>query len=71
MYNNRHWLSDVVAGAGLGILSTKAAYWVFPKMEKMFAKKDGKTSSLHPIAMPTYSPETKSVGISVVFFPGN
>lgn len=70
MYNNRHWLSDVVAGAGLGILSTKAAYWVFPKIENALAKKDGK-NSLHPIAMPTYSPETKSIGVSVVFFPGN
>ena len=70
MYNNRHWLSDVVAGAGLGILSAKAAYWVFPKMEKVWAKKEGK-NSMHPIAMPTYSPDTKSVGISVVFFPGS
>lgn len=71
MYNNRHWLSDVVAGAGLGILSAKAAYWVFPKMERAFAKKDGKSNNMHPIAMPTYSPDTKSVGISLVFFPGN
>ena len=23
MYNNRHWLTDVAAGAGIGILSTK------------------------------------------------
>ncbi len=32
MYNNRHWLTDVVAGAGLGILCTKAAYWLYPKI---------------------------------------
>lgn len=25
--NNKHYLSDVLMGAGLGILSTKAAYW--------------------------------------------
>ncbi len=30
VYNNRHWLSDVVAGAGIGILSTKVAYWINP-----------------------------------------
>ncbi|UUF12909.1 MULTISPECIES: phosphatase PAP2 family protein [Flavobacterium] len=30
MYNNRHWLTDVAAGAGIGILSTKIAYWVNP-----------------------------------------
>ena len=34
MYNNRHWLSDVIAGAGVGILSTRASYWLFEKMKK-------------------------------------
>ncbi|MCX6225677.1 MAG: phosphatase PAP2 family protein [Bacteroidia bacterium] len=38
MYNNRHWLTDVAAGAGIGILSTKLAYWVFPKIKKLFFK---------------------------------
>lgn len=27
IYNNRHWLGDVCAGAGLGILSTTLVYW--------------------------------------------
>lgn len=40
MYNNRHWLSDVVAGAGIGILSAKAAYWLFPTINKLFTKKE-------------------------------
>ena len=40
IYNNRHWFSDVVAGAGIGILSTKAAYWLFPTVNKIFTKKD-------------------------------
>ena len=26
--NNRHWLSDVLTGAGVGILATEAGYWV-------------------------------------------
>jgi len=34
MYNNRHWLGDVIAGAGVGILSTRASYWLFEKMKK-------------------------------------
>jgi membrane-associated phospholipid phosphatase len=29
--NNRHWLSDVIAGAGIGILSTKFSYWLYGK----------------------------------------
>lgn len=27
VYNNRHWAGDVLAGAGLGILSTTLVYW--------------------------------------------
>ncbi|HNP33904.1 MAG TPA: phosphatase PAP2 family protein [Flavobacterium sp.] len=34
IYNNKHWLTDVVAGAGFGILSTKAAYWLQPYISK-------------------------------------
>lgn len=39
MYNNRHWFTDVVAGAGIGILSVKAGYWLFPTVNKLFASK--------------------------------
>lgn len=30
MYNNEHWFSDVVAGAGIGIISAKLAHQLFP-----------------------------------------
>lgn len=40
--NNRHWLGDVIAGAGIGILSTKVGYWLFSKIEKK--KEDKKLS---------------------------
>ncbi len=36
MYNNRHWLTDVVAGAGIGILSVQASYWLYPVIRKAF-----------------------------------
>lgn len=39
MYNNRHWLSDVIAGAGVGILSTQAAYFLYPRVVKLISKK--------------------------------
>jgi membrane-associated phospholipid phosphatase len=32
MYNNRHWLTDVIAGAGIGIFSVKLSYWLYPKI---------------------------------------
>lgn len=34
-----HWVTDVVAGAGIGILSTKVAYWVAPHLQRaLFGK---------------------------------
>jgi membrane-associated phospholipid phosphatase len=33
MYNNKHWFSDVVAGAGVGIISTRVTYWLYPKIK--------------------------------------
>lgn len=30
IYNNRHWASDVLAGAGIGILSASLMYWLAP-----------------------------------------
>lgn len=29
-YNNKHWTSDVLAGAGFGILSASLTYWLAP-----------------------------------------
>lgn len=33
-YNNRHWLNDIIAGAGVGIMSVRLAYWLYPKIFK-------------------------------------
>lgn len=40
LYNNAHWVSDVVAGAGFGILSTKVSYLLYPYLkQKIFRGK--------------------------------
>jgi membrane-associated phospholipid phosphatase len=39
MQHNRHWFSDIVAGAGIGILSTKLTYWAYPRLVRMVKKK--------------------------------
>jgi hypothetical protein len=38
MYNNKHWLRDIVAGAGIGILATQMAYWIYPVIERKLFK---------------------------------
>lgn len=48
MYNNKHWFSDVVAGAGYGIASTKIAYLVYPLVKRLFAAKKPGNFSLMP-----------------------
>ncbi len=35
LLNNRHWISDVTVAAGIGILSTEAAYAVYPLIKKV------------------------------------
>lgn len=60
MYNNKHWFSDVLAGAGVGIASTKLAYWLYPKFQhKLF--KDKKSSTM---ILPSY--QTGSFGVILV-----
>lgn len=53
VYNNAHWFSDVVAGAGVGILSTKLAYLVYPCIKRQFSsgKQDNESGTM---IMPTY-----------------
>lgn len=51
LYNDKHWLTDVVAGAGFGILSTKIAYWVYPLMKPLFFKEK---QSLNALVLPFY-----------------
>ena len=46
MLNNRHWLSDVLVGAGIGIASTNLVYYTH---RFKWSKKSGRT-----IVMPTY-----------------
>jgi len=70
IYNNRHWASDVVAGAGIGILSTKLSYLLFPYTSKLLQSKKeriaGEASSLHVLAFPTYDAKKQGVGMGVV-----
>ncbi|NII29215.1 phosphatase PAP2 family protein [Pseudoflavitalea sp. X16] len=59
MYNNKHWFSDVVAGAGVGIASTKLAYWLYPMLQRGLSK----NKKLNTVIMPTYQDGAVGVGL--------
>lgn len=66
IYNNRHWLTDVAAGAGIGILSTKIAYWLNPVITKtIFGNKEQKRPTA--VIMPFYDGRTAGVGFAKTF----
>lgn len=39
LYQNEHWLSDVLAGAAIGMASTKLVYWLNKKMKSRTQRK--------------------------------
>lgn len=39
MTNDKHWVSDVLVGAGIGLLSTEVAYRVYPWVKKAFTSR--------------------------------
>ena len=63
MYNRDHWFSDVVAGAGVGVLSTKAAYLVYPYLRNKLTHfyKNGRSTSV----MPTYQNGTPGIAFAM------
>lgn len=64
MYNNRHWLTDVAAGAGIGILSTKIAYWIYPGINNLLFKNKKTTAG---VIFPYSNGKEHGVSLSVHF----
>ena len=61
IYNNRHYFNDVIAGACIGILSTKFAYWLYPKCFKHTARKYAPVIS----GSPFYSPQEAGINLHI------
>lgn len=61
IYNNKHWLSDVVAGAGIGIASSKLSYWIYAAMKKKFSP----NKEINAMVIPYYN--NKTAGLSCVY----
>lgn len=54
VYNGRHWFHDVVAGAGVGILSARIGEWSFLLWRKAFRRSERRSGSLvlTPLVLP-------------------
>ncbi len=63
IYNNRHYVNDVIAGACIGVASVKLAYWLYPKCFRKSKCREAITAA----GAPYYSAEGWGVNLSVVF----
>ena len=64
LYNNRHWVGDVIGAAGIGILSARIGYWLLP-LERRILGLDKKKTDASFFAVPTYDAVSNSYGMSV------
>ncbi|MDR0895419.1 MAG: phosphatase PAP2 family protein [Prevotellaceae bacterium] len=62
IYNDRHWASDVITGAGVGILSARASYWLLPYTRKLIR---GEKAQL--TALPFYTGKSGGVSLALRF----
>ena len=53
LYNNRHWVADVVAGAGFGILSVELAYLTYFPIRNAIAPKVNRKAAQNMVIAPT------------------
>jgi len=74
LYADRHWLSDVIAGAGLGILSAHVGAWLLEPVKSLFGIPDWSWDGLstRPVQlaiMPSADPfsGTPTANLSIVF----
>lgn len=63
VYNERHWFTDVFAGAGVGILSARIGHWLLPYTRKMMYKLTGCDAFIYP----SVSSEAASLGFAMQF----
>ena len=63
LYKNRHWLNDIIAGAGMGIMSAKIGFWLLPWEKRLF----GWDKKKNDAALLPYI-DTQSNGLAMTFY---
>ena len=64
LYNGRHWFNDVVAGAGIGILSARIGYWMLPLYQRWF-KWNKFSFDNNMVVIPSYNHVERSIMINL------
>lgn len=67
VYNDKHWFSDIVAGAGVGILLTKLVYWGYPKLKNLIFKPENELTSFDLKLAPVLIENKTGLGFSLSF----
>lgn len=62
IYNDRHWVNDVLMGAGVGIASANIAYLLLPLERRLWSA--GRDAA--PVVVPTYAPQSQALGLGMV-----
>ena len=62
--NRRHWVSDVVAGAGIGMISVELSYLLLPVFHKVIGVKDMRTSL---VIAPVIGTDNYGAGLACTF----
>lgn len=57
VYNNRHWLADVAAGAGIGILSVELSYLIYFPIKNLIIRKSGNKTANNLFLAPSIQRE--------------
>ncbi len=68
--HNEHWLTDVIAGAGIGILGTRVAYWIYPSVQRLLFGKIFKCKDMGNTAfmgLPYYDGTGAGVSLALRF----
>jgi hypothetical protein len=64
---NKHWICDGLAGAGIGILGTELAYWLYFPVRNFIAAKIGPRWGENMSFVPEINPQALSLNLNIRF----
>ena len=67
IYNDRHWITDVVGGAAIGILSARIGYWLIPLEKKLFGSSKQKMLTDKNLALIPFIGSSNGLAFSMQF----